>query len=142
MVTKAKRKRSKKKKILYTRILIAALAITLLLGVLVFLNFEWIQRRSSGCNMINDFESCAAAGNPVMESYPRQCRACGQTFMEKIERTDCTTDSDCIVFGRDGDCNCGCYRVGSTPVQRIEGCFCAAPTSCECVNGECEGSFE
>jgi hypothetical protein len=132
MAKKRKRKRSKNKKILHTRILIAALAITLFLGVLV----------SPGCNMINDFESCAAAGNAVMESYPRQCRACDQTFMEKIERTDCTTDSDCIVFGRDGDCNCGCYRVGSAPVQRIEGCFCAAPTACECVNGECEGVFE
>lgn len=33
---------------------------------------------------ISDFESCAAAGNPVMESYPRQCRANGQTFVEVI----------------------------------------------------------
>lgn len=33
---------------------------------------------------ITDFESCVAAGNPVMESYPRQCRANGQTFVEDI----------------------------------------------------------
>jgi hypothetical protein len=26
---------------------------------------------------ITDFESCASAGNPVMESYPRQCKANG-----------------------------------------------------------------
>ena len=31
-----------------------------------------------------DFETCAALGNPVMESYPRQCRADGQTFTENV----------------------------------------------------------
>lgn len=33
---------------------------------------------------ITNFEECAAAGNPVMESYPRQCSANGQTFSEKL----------------------------------------------------------
>lgn len=33
---------------------------------------------------ITTFEECAAAGNPVMESYPRQCRAQGQTFVEQV----------------------------------------------------------
>jgi len=87
---------------------------------------------------ISNFNECAAARFPVMESYPRQCNACGQHFVEEIERTDCEVDADCMAFGEDGDCNCGCYRVGSIPVQRIPGCFCAAPRSCECVNGECE----
>ena len=36
-------------------------------------------------NEINNFEQCVAAGNPVMESYPRQCRANDQTFVEQIE---------------------------------------------------------
>ena len=36
-------------------------------------------------NEINNFEQCVAAGNPVMESYPRQCRANDQTFVEVIE---------------------------------------------------------
>lgn len=30
------------------------------------------------------FEECVAAGKPVMESYPRQCRADGQIFTESI----------------------------------------------------------
>lgn len=34
--------------------------------------------------MINNFEECVAAGNPVMESYPRQCRVGNQTFTEDI----------------------------------------------------------
>jgi hypothetical protein len=34
---------------------------------------------------ITTFEECANAGNPIMESYPRQCRADGKTFVEKVE---------------------------------------------------------
>ena len=34
---------------------------------------------------INSFEDCVSAGNPVMESHPRQCRtADGKHFVEKI----------------------------------------------------------
>lgn len=35
---------------------------------------------------ITSFEQCAAAGNPVMESYPRQCRTQdGKHFVEQID---------------------------------------------------------
>ena len=34
---------------------------------------------------IDSFEECVAAGNPVMESYPQQCSANGQTFVEEID---------------------------------------------------------
>ncbi|MBA4454705.1 MAG: PQQ-dependent sugar dehydrogenase, partial [Nitrosopumilaceae archaeon] len=34
---------------------------------------------------IKNFEQCIAAGNPIMESFPRQCRADDQTFVEEIE---------------------------------------------------------
>jgi len=33
---------------------------------------------------VTNFEECMAAGNPVMESYPRQCRAGEKTFTENI----------------------------------------------------------
>ncbi|PIR88309.1 MAG: hypothetical protein COU09_03000 [Candidatus Harrisonbacteria bacterium CG10_big_fil_rev_8_21_14_0_10_44_23] len=33
---------------------------------------------------ITSFQECADAGNPVMESYPRQCRSGDQTFTEEI----------------------------------------------------------
>ena len=36
-------------------------------------------------NKIDSFEECAKAGNPVMESYPRQCIANGNTFVEEIK---------------------------------------------------------
>ncbi|MES2006919.1 MAG: hypothetical protein V4436_02290 [Patescibacteria group bacterium] len=35
--------------------------------------------------VVDSFEACVAAGNPVMESYPRQCRSReGVLFVEKI----------------------------------------------------------
>jgi len=34
---------------------------------------------------VNDFESCINAGNPAMESYPRQCRDGGDTFVEVVD---------------------------------------------------------
>lgn len=44
----------------------------------------------AACNPANaevtSFEECVAAGNPVMESYPRQCRADGVLFVEQIEQ--------------------------------------------------------
>jgi len=35
---------------------------------------------------INSFDECLTAGNPAMESYPRQCRtADGKHFVEQID---------------------------------------------------------
>lgn len=36
-------------------------------------------------NSIASFEQCVSAGNPVMESYPRQCKSHGKTFVESFE---------------------------------------------------------
>lgn len=36
-------------------------------------------------SLIDNFEECLAAGNPVMESYPRQCRTSDRKhFVEEI----------------------------------------------------------
>jgi len=35
-------------------------------------------------NEIGSFQECMEAGNPVMESYPRQCRANDEIFVENI----------------------------------------------------------
>lgn len=43
---------------------------------------------------ITNFEECAAAGNPIMESYPRQCRVNGQTFVEIIEQPAPMTETE------------------------------------------------
>lgn len=49
----------------------------------------------------------------------------------------CEIDSDCVAFGDEGDCNCGCYLKDEVPKEHIKGCFCAAPKECECVDGVC-----
>lgn len=34
--------------------------------------------------LIDSFEKCVEAGNPVMESYPRKCSAGGETYVEEL----------------------------------------------------------
>jgi hypothetical protein len=52
---------------------------------------------------ISSFEECVAAGNPIMESYPRQCRSGNRTFVSLIDlfqlgkNTICNEDSDCVL---------------------------------------------
>ena len=36
-------------------------------------------------NEINSFEDCVKVGNPVMESYPRQCNSNGKIFVEEVD---------------------------------------------------------
>jgi hypothetical protein len=46
-------------------------------------NKDWYKEIKRG---INSFEECMADGNPVMESYPRQCRTKdGRIFVEEID---------------------------------------------------------
>jgi hypothetical protein len=40
------------------------------------------QSTNIGIKQVSNFEECIAAGNPAMESYPRQCRHEGRTFIE------------------------------------------------------------
>ena len=56
------------------------------------------------------------------------------------EAKNCVSDEDCIVFGESGDCNCGCFNKDYQWSSGGE-CFCAAPASCKCLNGNCEGVF-
>lgn len=43
---------------------------------------------------VTGFEECVAMGNPVMESYPRQCSHNGQVFIEEIEEVDSPVSQD------------------------------------------------
>lgn len=58
------------------------------------------------------------------------------------ESKKCLTDDDCLVFGKDGDCNCGCFNKNYQWEREEGNCLCAAPTSCQCLNGRCEEGFE
>ncbi len=78
--------------VLYTQPmqLLKALGLLLVAGIFVVLAM-WVyavapkMQPSMPEPVISNFEECAAAGNPVMESYPRQCRgADGRLFVEEI----------------------------------------------------------
>ncbi|MBI4708834.1 MAG: hypothetical protein HY764_01360 [Candidatus Portnoybacteria bacterium] len=64
-------------------------AILLIIIVLALAGYWLFVYKSPAVNnnktpAITNFDECAAAGNPIMESYPRQCNANGQTFTETI----------------------------------------------------------
>jgi len=61
---------------------------------------------------------------------------------KEIEARECSVDSDCLIYGEDGECNCGCYTEDNLPNDSGGACFCAAPTSCKCVNYKCEAKLE
>ena len=53
-------------------------------------------------NLINSFEDCVAAGNPVMESYPRQCRTeDGKHFVEEISKIPDWVKNIFVWYGQD-----------------------------------------
>lgn len=54
------------------------------------------------------------------------------------EAKDCLDDSDCIVFGKFGDCGCGCFNRNYHNWSSSGICDCAPPDSCKCIDGVCE----
>jgi len=61
-------------------------------GILVWAEKSSKEEEPAPEARITSFEECVAAGNPAMESWPRQCRAGDETFTEDIgnefEKTD------------------------------------------------------
>ncbi|MDF1497917.1 MAG: Gmad2 immunoglobulin-like domain-containing protein [Patescibacteria group bacterium] len=49
-----------------------------------WLNFVYKNNKVEEVVKVNNFQECVKDGNPVMESYPRQCRAGKKTFTEYI----------------------------------------------------------
>jgi len=52
---------------------------------LTFISIQPQKTETSQTPVISNFEECAAANNPVMESYPRKCRVNGVTYTENID---------------------------------------------------------
>ncbi len=63
-----------------------------------------------------DFESCAAAGNPIMESYPRQCSHEGKTYAEDVVSSEPEQPSGSMMYPDD------CYIEGGRTVKQEIGC--------------------
>lgn len=49
------------------------------------INMDKPQNNQNSASLINNFDECVAAGNPIMESFPAQCRTeDGRTFTQDI----------------------------------------------------------
>ncbi|NOR84989.1 hypothetical protein GQ473_02635 [archaeon] len=91
----------------------------------------------AGCTdkiTVTDFESCAAAGYPIMESYPRQCRANEITYIEDISDRifECTTEQRnvdaCIEIYQPvcGKVNVQCITTPCDPINQTYSNSCEA----------------
>ena len=116
---------------------------------------------------ISTFQECANAGYPVAESYPRQCRANGQTFVEEINEGNkqyvsrdleqCKLILFQCVEGRvpfSDESGCGC-KLDDTPVvctpesRRIEACTAIYapvcgwfdPNQVQCIRYPCAQTY-
>ena len=94
---------------------------------------------------IDSFETCAAAGNPIMESYPRQCRAGDQTYVEDIS-VKCTAgqrDVDACITLYEPVCatvNIQCITAPCDPIKETFSNSCVAcrnPLVDSYLPGEC-----
>ncbi len=85
---KKKEKISKKNKILlFSLLLITGILVGITFVMVIFKEKKSNENKPPKENIpaeINDFKDCLAAGNPVMESWPRQCRAGERSFVEDI----------------------------------------------------------
>lgn len=78
----------------------SAVEVTLVLVVVGFVGtigwylYERRQGDSPAQMSITNFDECVAAGNPVMESYPEQCAANGQTFTNPNQKVADTKEED------------------------------------------------
>ncbi len=96
---------------------------------------------------VTNFEECAAQGNPIMESYPRQCRADGKTFTEVIAKVTMCPDSSrnvdaCITIYKPvcAKVNIQCIKAPCYPVKQTFGNSCEActnPLAESYTEGEC-----
>lgn len=84
-------------------VIIVLIAVPLLFGAFLLLapavvlnvcddaGCDWFNRRPTPSLALSTFEECVAAGNPIMESYPRQCRVGSQLFTETITVAEFTS---------------------------------------------------
>lgn len=98
--------------------------ISIILGIVVLSALIFFSYNNNKQSSITNFEECIAAGNPAMESYPRQCMANGQTFREVIYEQRVSWKTDDIVLMQhetEGTYGCfGCSTPGEGPAMCID----------------------
>jgi len=95
---------------------------------------------------ITNFEECIQAGNPAMESYPRQCRANDKTFTEQIdqpvEKDILPTKKACTREYRPvcGRIEVQCIKAPCDPIKKTFPNRCVAENAqaMKIVDGSCD----
>ena len=89
------------------------------------------EMRNTTDSLIDNFEKCASAGNPIMESYPRQCRTSdGKNFVEEINSRLMSPESQC-------------QKYGGNWLPEFNECEAISEKQCSIINGtfnECESA--
>ncbi|MEK6871569.1 MAG: hypothetical protein AABX16_01565 [Nanoarchaeota archaeon] len=110
--------------------IILSITIIVCMGYLYF--FIYLPSTNPPQETITDFESCAAVGYPVMESYPRQCRtANGKIFVEDVQDTN-NKEIYCALEQRETDFCTQIYE----PV-----CGWLDPAKIQCIKYPCAQTF-
>ncbi|HAG27319.1 TPA: hypothetical protein DCG61_00840 [Patescibacteria group bacterium] len=73
---------------------------TIIVVALIAAGFYFLTREDG---KVSNFEECVEAGNPVMESYPRQCSSDGQTFVEEIKQEVISNDKIQVQYPTSGE---------------------------------------
>lgn len=68
-------------------LIIFVLGLVVAVGWLVYDRQKGKDTGGQNNSEITNFEQCVSAGNPVMESYPEQCKANGKTFVNEQQKT-------------------------------------------------------
>lgn len=96
--------------------------------------FSLVLLTSCGIQKIESFEECVRAGNPIMESYLRQCRSGGNTFVEVVENLPkpCTREYMPVC----GEIEVQCFKAPCDPIKKT------FPNRCEAENGRAKNIIE
>ena len=120
------------------------IAIAIVLSIIGALLLAFAQNRQQGQLLsITNFDECAAAGYPIMESYPEQCRTPdGRTFVNERQTTsnDPITFNGCAVAGCSGQLCVSAEEAGGivTTCEFRAEYACYREASCEPqANGKC-----
>jgi len=102
---------------------------TLLYGIIVIIvivvaGVVWsLSNREATIAAISNFEECAEAGYPVLQTAPRQCKTPdGRTFLEGsvatvfLPNTSCEGAEDCMLINKDLEYSC-CWVGACDPID-------------------------
>lgn len=79
---------------------------------IIVLGGYFVIQKSNYVEPVSSFEVCVAAGNPVMESYPRKCTYRGVTYTEEILEKPTMTEKEAKTIA-ESSCIKGGEALGS-----------------------------